>query len=288
MGIPIVMIHRGADPFLAYTLRQAKQSNPESEIILIGKQANLAFCSGIATHAMVDEFMDGANEFAKHYQHLSTNSHEYNLFCFQRWFILLDYMRRRRIQRCWYLDSDVMLYTDVSKDEYKDFAFEFSWTSSVPQELLEQFCSLILQQFREPARFAELVQYTQDIGQVYNGQPLVSDMVLCHRFAHERTGETQSYGIFSNCFFDGNINHGMRIPPQGDEVETIGEKKKIFFIEGQFYCKAKNRYIRANSLHFQGPQMKQYLPFFFSDNIKSGKETLYFDYDNKRWVPVLY
>lgn len=286
MSMPIILIHRGDDEFLTYTLQQAKLSNPSSDVILLGKDVNKKYCLGIASHARIDDYMQNAHSFAKFYQHLSTNSYEYNMFCFQRWFVLLDYMKNKRIQKCCYMDSDVMLYTDINQPAYSQFAFEFSWTSIVDQNSLERFCNLILSSFGNPVQFTKLVQYTHQIGQVHNGQPLVSDMVLCALYLQGLGQFTHTHGLFGNSFFDGNISHPLRIPPGYDEVETIEGKKKVIFNNGSLYCRSKDVYIQVNSLHFQGPPMKPYMKYFVSSNIGFGKELVYFDYSSCRWLPA--
>ncbi|WP_199621700.1 hypothetical protein [Paenibacillus alkalitolerans] len=287
MHMPIIFIHRGDDDYLTYSLRQAKQSNPYSDIILIGKAVNKKYCSGTATHVMLDDYMESAKEFSKVYQHASSNSYEYNLFCFQRWFVLRDYMRKQGIQKCCYIDSDVMLYTDVNKPEFSQFTFEFSWTTIVGLCTLDNFCALITNYFENNALFKQLVQYTHQIGQVYGGRPHVSDMVLCALFRDQTSISVTNGGVFNNSFFDGNINQPLRIPPDYVEIEKLDGKKKVFFDNGGFYCKFKCNFIKVNSLHFQGQGIKKYMKYFFIPTIGFGRERLYFDYSKSMWLPVL-
>lgn len=288
MTMPIFFIHRGDDGYLTYSLQQAKASNPHSDVILLGKACNQQYCTGNIAHVLLDGYMQSAAEFAKYYKHVSTNSYEYNLFCFQRWFVLRDFMRQHKLQRCCYLDSDVMLYADINNPEFSHFSFEFSWTSIVDLEALDRFCDLTTNYFSQPALFSHLVQYTQQIGHVHYGQPLVSDMVLFALYLREFPLHRQTHGIFDGSFFDGNINHPLRIPPDNSEIESLAGKKKVFLINGSFYCKlpAKNTYIRVNSLHFQGPPSKPYMKYFCLPTIGSQADGAYFDYASCQWKPI--
>ena len=38
------------------------------------------------------------------------------LFCFQRWFVLYEFMKEQKIDKVFCMDSDVLLYTDASED----------------------------------------------------------------------------------------------------------------------------------------------------------------------------
>src|SRR5437870_5654360 len=119
-SIPIVFFHKGDAWYLWYTLRQARLTNPEAPIYLLGD----VHCRRYDRFA---EFVDlrpydaAAREFAGLYVHLSTNHADFELVCFQRWFVLREFMREKGLDRCVYLDSDVMAYTDLA-GEFGRFA----------------------------------------------------------------------------------------------------------------------------------------------------------------------
>lgn len=60
---PIILIHRGDSFYLAHTIAQARSSNPDSRLILLGDRSN-SFYLGVEHHRYVDYF-DEAREFAK-------------------------------------------------------------------------------------------------------------------------------------------------------------------------------------------------------------------------------
>jgi hypothetical protein len=108
--LPIVFIHRSDSPYLKYTLGQARTSNPGSRIILLGDSDNDRY--PFVEHFEFDKFLD--DEFARVYVHLSSNGFEYEKFCFERWFVLRNFLEAQGLTGpILYLDSDVMLYADT-------------------------------------------------------------------------------------------------------------------------------------------------------------------------------
>lgn len=278
MGIPIVFMHVGDEDYVWYSSQQAKTSNPSSDVILLGNERNRMRATGSVRHEMMHHYMQGATEFASVYKHVSPNSYEYNLFCFQRWFILRDYMRRNQVDVVCYLDSDVMLYADISDPKYRHFSFEFTWTSIVGLPELEQFCAVTAEQFAYPHLFEQLNAYT-----VAQGQPAVSDMVLFSLYADRLPGYRRCHGLFQGEYFDGNINHVNF----GFEATRDGSRKKVFRSEDGLYFReaSTGKRVRVNSIHFQGPPCKPFMSHFIGPNMPTDRtRTHYFDYDVYRWI----
>lgn len=281
MPLPIVLIHRVDDSYLSYSLQQAKVSNPESPVYLIGTAANQKYAAFGIRHAMIDAYMRTASAFAPNYKHSHVMSYEYNLFCFQRWFLLRDFMRHNQIPSCCYIDSDVMLYEDVSKPIYSDFMMEFVWTNFVNLDILDRFCLFITAQFANPGMYEQLVQETKQMGHMSKNLPLVSDMVVGLLFLRQFPQYVYTHGQYGDSLFDENINRPIW-------AESLEDKRKIYLKDGQLYTRdvAKNKYIRLNSLHFQGLVMKEFMPYFFTPYL-SQKGSFSFDYQTRRWVPAL-
>jgi len=286
MSIAIVFIHTGDDEYLDYSIRQAKFSNPSSSIFLLGDQESHKYASNIAHYLPLDHFFDGANEFAGVYQHLSPNTYPYELFCFQRWFVLRDFMRAYGIEQCCYLDSDIMLCTDIDDPAYRRFTNIWTMLSFNTRHTLENFCSLMLDYYHDPALLERLKELT-----VQETFPGVSDMVFSKLFVlhYPEFGEHQN-GIFQDSFFDGNLRHPMRFPSSTDqeEIEMLDGNKRVYFIQGRYYAKlASGKYVRINGLHFQGDN-KAYMRYFYWHDLLAGygQQTLYFDYRTCEWVPA--
>jgi hypothetical protein len=188
-------------------------------------------------------------------------------------------MKAKRLERCWYLDSDVMLYADLNNPEYDRFAFEFSWTTPVEIDMLDRFCALIQNHYRDPLLFQNLESYARQIG-----QPAISDMVLCSLFVQQIRGGDRYYGIFHESFFDENLNHPLDFPPHYFQIERLDGKKKVYLIKGELYCKelTTGKYLKVNSLHFQADS-KMFMNDFVGSAFPRKDEILYFDYGAREW-----
>ena len=110
MGIPIVFIHRGYSDYMEYSLRQARAVIPDGTgILLLGDRENDRF--DFADHVDMTSCKGIADEFLGIYKHLSTNMYDYESFCIIRWLYLLEVMRKRNIERCFVLDTDILLFS---------------------------------------------------------------------------------------------------------------------------------------------------------------------------------
>jgi hypothetical protein len=110
---PIIIIHRGDSPYLAYTIAQAKESNPNSRIILLGDRSN-SFYLGVEHHFYQDYFAE-AEQFSKlfRYEHFPNYQYSWILFCHQKYFFLRDFCKKQQISKLLLIDSDVMVYDDI-------------------------------------------------------------------------------------------------------------------------------------------------------------------------------
>src|SRR5262249_7614411 len=128
-SLPIIFIHRSNSEHLKYSLAQAHQSNPNSTIILLGDSSNDVY--DFVEHLPFVEYFQGAARFEKIYKHYSTHTVDFELICFQRWFILREFLMANNLAQCLYLDSDTMLYADVTKEskKFEQFDFTLCWNS---------------------------------------------------------------------------------------------------------------------------------------------------------------
>ncbi|MFV8378273.1 hypothetical protein [Flavobacterium sp. LB3R33] len=107
----IIFIHTKKIPlYLKLAMYQAISCMPDVRVHLI---TDRVFQSKRVTTYSIEDYMQSANDFKQKYVHRSSNPHDFELFCFQRWFILRDFVSKEKIGRSFlYLDSDVFLYSD--------------------------------------------------------------------------------------------------------------------------------------------------------------------------------
>lgn len=69
-NFPIIFLYRGNRDFIPYTLYQAKQTNPNTRIILLGDESNKHY-KLISEHFYCDDFLNGTEQLKKVYRHKS-------------------------------------------------------------------------------------------------------------------------------------------------------------------------------------------------------------------------
>lgn len=249
MNIPVIFIHNGSQDYFRMALEQARKHC--SEVFSISTDNSY---STLITDRVVSQ---DALEFRSLYQHLSTNSYEIELMCFQRWFVLRDFMVNKGIDLCLYIDSDVLLYVDPGK-AYEPFAqFDYTLahgtsghTSYWTLEGLKKLCSFLLDTYRNKASYDyEKIASHYQVRQKHGLTGGVCDMTLLQYHAAKfggRVGEMMH--ILNGTTFDHNIN------VEDQDFEMRNGKKAILFENGLPYGTQKNYgKIRFNTLHCQGP-----------------------------------
>ena len=259
-NIPIIFIHKGYSSYLEYSLRQAKYTNPDSEIILLGDEANNRF--PFITHVNIKDYFTKATEFAKIYKHYSTNPYNYELFCFQRWFILQEFLHTKSYNEIFVCDSDVLLYCSIHKVLIKNYPNIDVGLMYAPMGLvsagisywklphLSTFCNII---FNSCANTKTTLKFWRKF--THTNYLCMSDMVaVSEYFRQYRKTINFSSLIFlkSNQIFDININ--LSGCSKNNEFEYKKGKKKFVWKNKIPYSfnYDLNKYIKFNCIHFQG------------------------------------
>ena len=109
----IIITHQGNPPHLKYVLAQLRETNPKAHIVLMGDKSNN--CYSFIKHVMLSDYFTLANKFAKVYKHLNFTDISYEIFCYQRWLCVYEYMKKHHLDDVFSLDSDVLVYDDLTK-----------------------------------------------------------------------------------------------------------------------------------------------------------------------------
>ena len=252
--LPIVFIHKGENrKHLPYVFAQAFSSNSGAEIYTIGDHATRLY--SFIRHREVSDYFQGAKDFAGVYQHMSTNDFNFERFCFQRWFILLEFMQAENLEACFILDSDVLLYSRIQSlfqyyQQYKITVVN-DWMASsifiIERAGLEALCQFMLQMYTDPY-WLEQAQRKYEID-LLNDQGGVCDMTAFQFFRLSHPGEIGEAGrIINNATFDFTL-----YDTQGYEMD--GNLRRFYWKDGVPYCKhlESGQLIRFHTLHLQGP-----------------------------------
>lgn len=112
----IVYVHKGNPFYLRLSIEQARKSNPNAIIILLGDESNSTIKN--VKHFYVKDYFNRAAKFDNIYENYSPNSRNYELFCFQRWMVIWEFQQQHPEYNDGfvYCDSDTLLFDDVIYD----------------------------------------------------------------------------------------------------------------------------------------------------------------------------
>jgi len=267
-AIPIIFLHRSNSEYLKYTFAQAKAVNPKSDIVLLGDETNNQY--PFVEHYFIEDYSESAGQFARIYKHLSTHSLDFELICFQRWFVLRDFMVAHGLRSCLFLDSDTLLYTDVTKDSRRFASFDFTLSHGMSGctfflnrvEALTEFCAFLSDTYtnrpgyyfqKMAAHFAVLQRTGRNGG--------VCDMTAFQLYKDDHFGAIGEVAlIVDDSLYDPSITWAN----PGFEMEN--GIKKIVMRDGVPYgvLVKSQREIRFNSLQFQGSATKRLMRAYYT------------------------
>lgn len=221
-----------------------------------------------ADHSFLEDTDGGHhfNTFRSNYTHLSSNSSEFELICFRRYFILLKYLENNpSISNFILADSDVLAFEGLT-DHISQMCvgLEFMGSSCFENSLqetqisphlsywtrgaLEDFIAFLLRQYTDPASVDLLRSISLDF-QRNNAFGGVSDMTLLKLWSRNIPS-----AHINNICNDGVIDHNVMLGYNGcgNRFRTLGGAKLIKR-EGNraFFFNALGP-IPAYAIHFQG------------------------------------
>ena len=118
MNSVIIYIHRGFSEYLDTIFAITREYNKDTRIILIGDNDNDA----VAKKYSIEHYLISDYNEEIPYHHVSVNTFSYEKFCFNRWFILKNFIKAQQIDHFIYSDSDNMILYNINSIKY-DNAF---------------------------------------------------------------------------------------------------------------------------------------------------------------------
>lgn len=186
----IIFFHKRYDPYIAFALWQARTTNPQSPVYLLGDQTNDLSFLGIH-HVPFGRYPGRSREFIALYEHFSPHELECERLCIERYFHIADFVEQERIGPFIYLDSDVLLLMDLSSFVPAWQEYDIAGTPGlygacyyrrrgVPRE----FCEFILERYRDSS---QIETWRNDWRSPGPGRPRVpvQDMLLSRMFLEE-------------------------------------------------------------------------------------------------------
>ncbi len=258
----IVIIHTGFVKYLIYTLRKIKETNKNANIFLISDKEYKEYFKYSSFVDIKKLYKEESIEFKNKYIHLGKSNPNYEMFCMQRWIILKDFMKEYNIRECFYIDSDILLFSDLNEALNPFNKYNISLANNLglsmyikDVKVLEEFSKYLLFKYTNEKEINKLKSmYYDDPNRVNNGVAgSISDMDLSRDFFSNFNLPVGNLSEIENdSVFDSAIVYG------GAEFEMLKkgryQMKKIFFENNIPFCnysKEKiNKKIRFHSLHF--------------------------------------
>ena len=149
--INCVLVHKGYKPYLKYNLEITSKNN---KIYLIGDKSleSLQNISKNITFVDISKYENSENivEYKNYFTNYSTNSFDFEWFCFARVFIIQNFIKENSLENIFYIDSDNVLLEDINNLSFTSSnAFmiphhqeSFRMSASIHSSLLNrEFCS---------------------------------------------------------------------------------------------------------------------------------------------------
>ena len=126
--IPCVIVHRGFQPYLKFNLEITSKNN---KVFLIGDESvsNLASISDNIEFVNIDKYetRNRIINLKKYFVNYSTQPQALEWMCFERVFIIHDFILERNYKQIFHLDSDNVLLKNIN-----DFKFDYLNAYCIP------------------------------------------------------------------------------------------------------------------------------------------------------------
>ncbi len=272
-SLPIIFIHVGATDWLLPAMTQARRKNRNSRVILLSERGT-PVPPECEFYDIASYFEDAAT-ITRTYQHFSNYDPGFELFCFQRWFVLHEFMEREGITRSFYADSDVLIFSDLEEAGSPFRACDLTLSKGHcghssfinNRAALQSFCNymrVVLSREKEEQIAGVLADATiQALGLRKEIFPL-NDMRLFNMFRENEDfliGDTALIINGSTFDHDVNVTQGGFVLEEGAKKFTWKDGKPYGFNE------RLNQEVRFHAIHFKGPAKPLLMKMFGNGEI---------------------
>lgn len=110
----IIFVHGGYADYVLHVLAITKHFNPTTRIVLLGDDKNKCAANQLG----IDFYHYADYSEPIPYYHLSVNGRDYEKFCFDRWFIIYNFLTKHRLNTFIHSDTDNVICHDASIVSY--------------------------------------------------------------------------------------------------------------------------------------------------------------------------
>jgi len=271
--INCVLVHKGYKPYLKYNLEITSKNN---KIYLIGDKSleSLQNISKNITFVDISKYENSENivEYKNYFTNYSTNSFDFEWFCFARVFIIQNFIKENSLENIFYIDSDNVLLEDINNLSFTSSnAFmiphhqeSFRMSASIHSSLLNrEFCSQFEKLYYDLYVSGEkfnLIEGKIDYHQKNNILGGICDMTLYYLLYKNNFLSVQNLSDkFQNKFgenvvFMNHINTGEG--PYSKENYKLKNGKLKIFKGNKIYDLINNEKLKVCNIHYQGSAKK--------------------------------
>lgn len=272
----ILILHNGQQDYVQVAIRQLLEFNNARDIVLLSQNTTFRKL-GIEIVNPI-RYMTRAKQVKKSYVHLSSNFYNFELFCIQRWFIILEYLESISYKGPFmHMDSDVMCYCAADKlvELYKEFDVTIS-SAMVPHMMyfksvvqLRSLCDYIEEMYQKKLPYLQNIYNKEFIVKKSDGG--ICDMQLIKWWLEEKKINfiDTTYQILNKTCSDSVFSE-----PDIYLYDKRRHQKVVVRDElGYAFVLQNGEQVHCNCIHFQGKEKKRiiYRYYFSLNNNKPNK-----------------
>lgn len=274
--IPVFVFHMGNPDYLQLMIKQAEKSG--NTVFLLGDESNKHVCQNwyLAADYVPNEF----ETFLKVFVQLSDYPIDFDINCFKRFFIMKDFMMRNNIEKMFFADSDLLIFTNIT--EYfinKNYGASlsipmrqnnFRWTAQGHSsfwtiEYLSDFLAFTIRMYSEKIDLLK-EKYIYHIEHSLKGG--VCDMTLLYLWSKEKDEIFNSAKIIAGTAFDHCIGSASNYKDDEYKFNKLLQAKIVKYEDDKPYCISNGQKIYMNTLHCQG-SAKALMPYIIDGRLAS-------------------
>jgi hypothetical protein len=279
-NLPIIFIHTGNQNYLKIAIESAIKFG--NDVHLIGDEANRGFCE---KWCHIDSLTSKLYEdFKKYYVHMSTNSYEFELMCFKRYFLAYEYLKQIGAEKFVMLDSDILTYTNYETLPFvSEYAIAASWFENQNNykwsvcpcmfmatiDALRDYLVFMINTYSQAERLS-LLREKEEYHKQNNIPGGICDMTLLFLWIKD-CEEKKKYRVHNNAIiengiaFDHNIQTASGFIKNEFQYDNFLRMKKVIYKDNiPFFVLKDGGKVRANTLHFLGGAKTAMLSFYYN------------------------
>lgn len=269
---PIVFVHRGGSPVLRFAVEKALEFG--NKVVLLGDANSVSHVEnlqGVKTVRIEALMNSDVRTFIESYQHRSTNSVEFELFCIVRWILLRNFCHSNNYFAIFHFDHDSIPFFNVGEIktaiQHKELMLSGGFSghaSFITKDMLSEFVSFLLAIYKPVSRIDciqnKLMIADFEVRRSHGELGGISDMSLLNLFQlryprlliqdGQQPMELDGSNGSVKGVFDDNINATDHYQAKMSHGRTI---KAVHFENGiPLFTALHGKRYRALNIHLQG------------------------------------